>query len=78
MNLINGNNTFQVRTISGGFNLKSINVEATDDNPLSSEYLQWNFPNPFTHETTIVLNITHDVSGTLKIYNTSGLSLIHI
>ena len=31
-----------------------------------------NFPNPFTNATTIVLNITHDVSGTLKIYNTAG------
>jgi hypothetical protein len=31
-----------------------------------------NFPNPFTYGTKIVLNITHDVSGTLKIYNAAG------
>ena len=72
MDLISGNNTFQVRAITGGFNLKSINIETTGDSPISTEYLQWNFPNPFTYETTIVLNITHDVSGTLKIYNTAG------
>jgi hypothetical protein len=72
MDLISGNNTFQVRAITGRFNLKSINIEATGDNPISTKYLQWNFPNPFTYETTIVLNITHDVSGTLKIYNTAG------
>ena len=72
MDLISGNNTFQVRAISGGFNLKSINIEATGDNLISTEYLQWNFPNPFINETTIVLNITHDISGTLNIYNTAG------
>ena len=34
--------------------------------------LQCNFPNPFTYETTIVVNITHETSGTLKIHNTTG------
>ena len=72
MDLVGGNNTFQVRAITGGFNLKSINIEATGDNPISSENLQCNFPNPFTYETTIVLNITHETSGTLKIHNTTG------
>ena len=31
-----------------------------------------NFPNPFTYETKIVLKVAHDMSGSLKIYNTAG------
>ena len=72
MDLVVGNNTFQVRAITGGFNLQYINIEATGDNPINSEYLQCNFPNPFTYETTIVLKITHETSGTLKIHNMTG------
>jgi len=66
-----GQGLLQVKIKNIEFNIKDMDfVFLGEIQPTIDIY--GNFPNPFTNATTIVLNITHDVSGTLKIYNTAG------
>ncbi|HIN27200.1 MAG TPA: carbohydrate-binding protein [Candidatus Marinimicrobia bacterium] len=66
-----GQGLLQVKIKNIEFNIKDMDfVFLGEIQPTIDIY--GNFPNPFTLGTTIVLNITHDVSGNLNIYNTAG------
>ncbi len=66
-----GQGLIQVKIKNIEFNIKDMDfVFLGEIQPTIDIY--GNFPNPFTYETKIVLNIAHDMSGTLNIYNTTG------
>ena len=66
-----GQGLIQVKIKNIEFNIKDMDFVFLGEIQTTID-IYGNFPNPFTGGTTIVLNITHDVSGTLNIYNTAG------
>jgi len=72
MNLLGGENIIRLQALNGGFNLKSINIEGTNPNPIPSRYSIRNYPNPFNTHTTFYFPNIIENSGEIRIYDING------